>query len=130
MAEIVERQAIAMLSRLEQEYNLRLHLIRRFERGDDGAYLVEDYAGRRLVLKWRPWHEGAAEASRLTARRLARMRERGCPVPVEVAGGRIGESVFELQDIVREIGPENPRRAGTGFPGSGRCPHAGAPNLH
>jgi phosphotransferase family enzyme len=94
-----EQQAAAMLSRLQQQYNLRLQLIRRFDLGDDGAYLVEDYAGRRLVFKWRPWQEGAAEASRLTARRLARMRKRACPVQAQVAEGRIGESVFELQEF-------------------------------
>ncbi|MEV4126893.1 aminoglycoside phosphotransferase family protein [Nocardia sp. NPDC049707] len=99
MWETGEQQAAAMLPRLEQEHGLRLHLIRRFERGDEGAYLVEDSAGRRLVLKRRPWHEDAAEASGPTARRLARMRQRGCPIPEEVAAGRVGESLFELQEF-------------------------------
>ncbi|MBF6332976.1 aminoglycoside phosphotransferase family protein [Nocardia transvalensis] len=99
MSGIEGQRAVEILSLLEQERGLRLHLIRRFERGDEGAYEVEDSGGNRLVLKWRPWCRKAAEAAQVTACRLARMRDRGCPVPAEIASGRAGDVLFELQEL-------------------------------
>ncbi len=89
-----------VLSLLEHERGLRLHLVRRFERGDEGAYEVVDLQGRRLVLKWVPWREDAAQAARMTARRLERLRGRGCPIPFVAASGRVGDVLFEVQEYV------------------------------
>ncbi|MEV5778339.1 aminoglycoside phosphotransferase family protein [Streptomyces antimycoticus] len=88
-----------VLSLLEHERGLRLHLVRRFERGDEGAYEVVDPHGRRLVLKWVPWREDTARAARMTARRLERLRGRGCLIPAVAASGRVGDVLFEAQEF-------------------------------
>ncbi|MGW7603176.1 phosphotransferase [Streptomyces antimycoticus] len=88
-----------LLSVLAKERGLKLRLVRRFERGDEGAYEVVDPAGHTLVLKWVPWREDADKAAGATARRLERLRSHGCPIPAQAASGRVGDVLFELQEL-------------------------------
>ncbi|MFE1971792.1 aminoglycoside phosphotransferase family protein [Streptomyces hygroscopicus] len=88
-----------VLSLLAKERGLELRLVRRFERGDEGAYEVVTPAGHALVLKWIPWSEAAATAATATARRLERLRGHGSPIPAQVASGRAGDVLFELQEL-------------------------------
>ncbi|MFI5781981.1 phosphotransferase [Nocardia sp. NPDC051570] len=100
MPEVGERRVGEVLVLLARERGLRLDLVRPFERGDEGAFEVEDADGRRLVLKWRPWRQEAADAAAMTTDRMARMRRRGCPIPAEIASGRVDDIRFELQELV------------------------------
>jgi Ser/Thr protein kinase RdoA (MazF antagonist) len=85
---------------VRQERGLALTLVGRFAKGDEGAYEVTGPDGARLVLKWLPWGREARHAETHVEPALARLRAAGCPIPHQVAAGRVGELWFELQEFV------------------------------
>ncbi|MFE9751280.1 phosphotransferase [Saccharothrix saharensis] len=85
---------------LRRERGAALTLVGRFARGDEGAYEVIGADGARLVLKWLPWGREARHAEEHVEPALARLRAAGCPIPRQVAAGRVGGLWFELQEHV------------------------------
>ncbi|MEV6228005.1 aminoglycoside phosphotransferase family protein [Saccharopolyspora shandongensis] len=94
-----EREPAEVLSLLGREHDLRLRIVRQFERGDEGAYEVVNSDGQRMVLKWLPWGPEAEHAADVVEPALARLRDRGIPIPARVAAGRAGDLWFELQEF-------------------------------
>ncbi|ONI93011.1 hypothetical protein ALI22I_00660 [Saccharothrix sp. ALI-22-I] len=99
MADIDER-VHEVVELVRHERGLALTLVGGFARGDEGAYEVTGPDGARLVLKWLPWGREARQAEEHVEPALARLRAAGCPIPRQVAAGRVGGLWFELQEYV------------------------------
>jgi len=125
-----------LLDEINQRHGTTFRLVRRYERGEQGAFALEDGAGRGYVLK-RPAYAGYLDGVRGAMAATDTLRETGYPVPRYVLSGAIDGTAYAIQealpgvpmgDVTAEILPGlfalNALQRGRGLPSAAAPTHA------
>jgi len=119
---------IRFLDAINQRHGTTFRLVRRYERGEQGAFALEDGAGRSYVLK-RPAYAGYLDGVRVAVMVTDALRDTGYPVPHFVLSGAIDGTAYAIRealpgvpmgDVTAEILPRllalNAMQHGRGLP--------------
>jgi len=88
-----------VLDEINRRHGTTFRLVRRYERGEQGAFALEDGAGRGYVLKC-PTYVGYLDGVRAAVTATDALRATGYPVPRYVLSGTIDGTAYAIQEAL------------------------------
>ncbi len=90
---------VHVLNEINRRHGTTFRLVRRYQRGEQGAFALEDATGRGYVLK-RPAYAGYLDGVRMAVAATDALRATGYPVPRYVLSGAIDGAAYAIQEAL------------------------------